>query len=356
MNAKDQLRTFKKALDAELKKYLDYKTEEAAKISPYAKEMMEHISDLTLRGGKRIRAALFYYSYVAHGGKNLKEALVTSMAMEMSETFLLIHDDIIDNDILRRGGITINEAYSNIGDEKFHSKINPRKFGESIAILAGNIASELSNEIIACSSFKPEFRMRAILELNKVYVVENYGQMLDLLCQVRDDINKDDVILVHQLKTVPYTFDGPVKIGAILAGASERDIKRLEGYSVPLGTAFQIQDDILGIFGSEEKLGKPITSDLREGKKTLLILNALEKANKKQQETINSNLGNKRAGLNSLLAVRKVIEDTWSLAEAKRLATNLVQNSIDSISSMRLKKEGKDFMVNIADYMIHREY
>lgn len=356
MNAKEQLKEFKQEVDQELKKYLAKKIEEAAKISPESKELMEHITDLTLRGGKRVRAALFYYSYLAHSGKDKKEALKTSMSMELSETFLLIHDDIIDNDSLRRGGLTINAIYHHIGEQKYHDKINPRNFGNAIAILAGNIANEFSNEIVSESNFKPEYKNRAILELNKVYATENYGQMLDLLYGLRENVKKEDVILIHRLKTVPYTFDGPVKIGAILAGASEKEIKSLEPYSVPLGTAFQIQDDILGMFGSEEKLGKSIISDLREGKKTLLILDALEKGDKKQQETILLYLGNKRASINGLKAVRQVIEDTWSLAEAKRTATNLVQEAMDAIKPIKLKEEGKSFLLNIADYMIHREY
>ncbi len=356
MGAKEDLANFKKILDKELKKYLDQKVKEAAKISPHTKELMDHIHDLTLRGGKRIRAALLYYSYIAHGGKNRKEAIKAAMSMEMAETYLLIHDDIMDDDNLRRGGVTIHESYRLIAEEKFHSKINPRTLGLCAGILAGNIAASLSNEIISDLTINNSFKIRSLLELNKIYVTENIGQLLDIFSEIRDDITQKDVIQVQELKTVPYTFDGPIKIGAILAGADDKKIKRLEKYSYPLGTAFQIQDDILGMFGSEEKLGKPVTSDLEEGKKTLLILDALEAANDKQKEKILLYLGNKRVGIRGLAIVRKIIIDTGALDKSKKLANDLVKKSFKSLKAMELNKEGKNFLLKIADYMVKREY
>ncbi len=356
MEAKAQLKLFKEQLDKELKVYLDNKVAEAAKISPFTKELSEHIADLTLRGGKRIRAALFYYSYLAHGGKNKPEALKASMSMELSETYLLIHDDIMDNDSLRRGGMTINTSYRQIGENRYHDRINTRNFGNSIAMLAGNIANSWSNEIITDSKFKPPYVRDAINELNRVYVVEQYGQMLDFLSGVRDDLTKKDVIMIQQLKTVPYTFDGPMRIGAILAGANSKELARLSQYSVPLGTAFQIQDDILGMFGSEEKLGKPVISDLKEGKKTLLILEALNKAKGRERETILINLGNRKTTLNGLKDVRVIIEKTGSLVHSKRLAQKYVREAMESLDKMHLRKEGKDFLIGIAEYMIQREY
>lgn len=356
MGAKEDLAKFKKILDKELKKYLDQKVKETAKISPYAKEMMDHIYDLTLRGGKRIRAALLFYSYIAHGGKNKKEALLAAMSMEMAETYLLIHDDIMDDDNLRRGGITIHESYKMIADDKYHGKINPRHLGLCAGILCGNIASALSNEIICNLKINTGAKNASLLELNQIYATENIGQMLDIFSEIRDDIKKEDVIKVHEMKTVPYTFDGPIKIGAILAGADDKQVKALEKYSYPLGTAFQIQDDILGMFGSEEKLGKPVTSDLKEGKKTLLILDALENCTEKQKEIILLYLGNKRVSLRGLEIVRKIIVQTGSLDKSKNLADKLVKKAINSIQNMELNKEGKEFLLKIADYMVKREY
>jgi len=356
MEAKEKLANFKVEIDQELEKYLKQKVGEAKKISPFTGELMEHIADFSLRGGKRIRPALMYYSYMAHGGKNKKEALKVSMAIELSETYLLIHDDIMDDGTLRRGGMTIHESYRQMADEKYNHNSNPRSLGNSLGILAGDLACALSNEIIANSRFKPDIIKRTLLEFNNVYISECYGQTLDIFSELRDDINEKDVLLTHKLKTVPYTFDGPVKIGAILAGASKEDLENLSKYSVPLGIAFQIQDDILGMFGSEEKLGKPVTSDLQEGKKTLLILDALKKANANDKEIIELNLGNKRATIRGLRAVRKIVENTGALEKSKMLANQLVNQAIESLQKLHLKKIGKNFLLEIADYMVKREY
>jgi len=357
MNAKIKLAKFKEKLEVELSNYLKIKTKESYKISPYCGELMDHISEITMRGGKRIRAAILYFSYLAHGGKDKKRALKAAVSMELMQSFLLIHDDIIDNDSLRRGGLTIHKTYENIGEERYHDKSNLRTFGTSTAIMAGDIACALSNEIIADSGFACRDVQRALLELNKMYLKEYFGEFLDILSELRDDIAQKDVILTHQLKTVPYTFDGPIKIGAMLAGARDKDIANLDGYTVPLGTAFQIQDDILGMFGSEEKLGKPNTSDLREGKRTLLILDALKKANEEQKNIINLNLGNKRVNTAGLKSVRKVIEDTGALKKSIKLAEKYVDEAIESISkNKKLTGEGREFLISIADYMVKRDY
>lgn len=356
-SAKDQLSQFKSVLDAELKKYMDAKVKEAFQISTYTGELTEYIRDLTLRGGKRVRAALLFYSYLAHGGSDRKEALHAAMSMELAETYLLIHDDIMDDDRLRRGGETIHESYEQKVKVKYHSITNGyHHFGQSMAMLAGDIACAMSNEIIADCKFDAKCVKDVLMEMNKIYRIECFGQALDMFSNLRDDLTKDDVILTHRLKTVPYTFDGPVKIGALLAGVSPKEIKKLEEYTVPLGIAFQIQDDILGLFGSVEKLGKPVTSDLKEGKKTLLMLDALSKADQNGRDTINQNLGNKKATLKGLREVREVVRSTGALTESISLAHKLAEESAVFINKQKLYPEGKEFMLNLAEYVVNREY
>lgn len=356
MDAKLQLKAFKTKIDQELKKYFSSKLKEAKKYSPHTVELIEQITDFTMRGGKRIRPALMYYSYLAHGGTDGVEALRATMAIELSETYLLIHDDIMDDTDLRRGGKTVHESYKKRAEEKYQNKINASAFGNSLGILAGDIACSLSNNVLAERKFKPDHILRAIHELNKVYTIEGLGQALDIISEAENHVTRDDVILIHQLKTVPYTFDGPLKIGAILAGAGKKEIDQLGKYSIPLGTAFQIQDDILGMFGTEEKLGKSVTSDLKEGKKTLLILDALEKSDHGQREIIDLSLGNKRATYAILKKVRRVIKETGALDMSKMLARELTEGAIDAVRIMPLEKEGKDFLLNIAEFLINREY
>lgn len=355
-DAKAVFAEYKQIMEPELKEYLDKKVEEAYKISDHCGELVEYIRDVTMRGGKRIRAALLYYSYLAHGGTDKHLAVEASIAMELMQTSLLIHDDIIDCDDLRRGGKTVHKIYEEIGEKRYPGKSNLDNFGTSSAILAGDLAFAFSNEIIAAQKSNPLNSKRALLELNRVYQLVYFGEFLDVLSELRDDTKKEDIINIHQLKTAPYTFDGPLKIGAILAGADEKELTQLNRYSMLLGTAFQIQDDILGMFGSEEKLGKPVTSDLREGKHTLLILDALENANDEQKEVILRNLGNRKLGMAGLNDVREIIKETGSLDKSIELAHQYVNEAIDSMHKLKLQKEGKQFFINIAEYMVQREF
>jgi geranylgeranyl diphosphate synthase type I len=222
--------------------------------------------------------------------------------------------------------------------------------------MAGDLACTYMNEIIVGTSFTSEYRARAIQELSLILEREVFGETLDIVIELKDNPTREDVILVQQLKTAPYTFDSPMKLGAILAGASEQQIKALESFTLSLGTAFQIQDDILGMFGSEDKTGKPIISDLREGKITLLILDALEKATPEQEKTIRSSLGNEKVTIEDLESVKKVITETGALDKSNNFAIELANQSKKILEGLDLKEEGKEFLLGIADYMIKREY
>jgi geranylgeranyl diphosphate synthase type I len=351
---KAKLGEFRGLLEGEMRKYLDQKAEEAAQVSLICGTLVNHVADMTMRGGKRVRAAILYYSYIAHGGQDLATAMKAAIAFELVQAYLLIHDDIIDNDDFRRGGITIHKAYELIAQESY-KKVDSRHYGQAVGILAGDVACGYSNEIIAELDIDPILAKRAIVELNKMYMLEYFGQLLDIHSEVRDDIKPEDVILIHKLKTSPYTFDGPLKIGAILAGASTEEIKLLEGYSIPLGVAFQIQDDILGTFGSEEKLGKPVTSDLSEGKKTLLVLDALASANEQEKAIIEDVLGNQSISDEAHERVKQVMMSTGALDKSKALAQNYAREAVEAIKGFELNEEGKAFMIDIAEYMVNRE-
>lgn len=355
MNTREELKKFKIELEKILPQYLTEQVKKSAQISPKVKILAEEVKDMTMRGGKRIRAALFYYSYLAHNGKNKKEALRVSTAMELMQTFLLIHDDIIDNDSVRRGGPTAHKSFEKIAEE-FDKKIDKRLFGISGALLAGDLACSMSNEIIADSEFRPKDIVRALKEFNQVYALEYYGEFLDIYSEAQNEIEEKDIILIHKLKTVPYTFNGPIKMGAILAEADEEKLKKLDTYIVSLGVAFQIQDDILGMFGSEEKLGKSTFSDLREGKKTLLILDALKCANSKQKKIITKNLGNSAVGLSELEQVRKIVVETGALNRSNKFVEKYIQKAIKSIELSGMKNESKDFFIGVAKYMAERDY
>jgi len=343
-----QLEEFKEKVDRELRIFFDKRIAEVSDIDDSAKEMMRLLKEYTLRGGKRIRAAMIYYGYNCFKKNKEKELLKAAMCIELVQSFLLIHDDIIDCDDLRRGGLTLHKSYE--------KKYKDRHFGESMAIIAGDILSTLANQLLVYSGFNGKNKLNAISKLNQVIHKVIYGQALDIITGIKNNVKEKDVLNIHHLKTASYTVEGPLHIGALLAGAKKRDLDILSDYGVRIGKAFQIQDDILGLFGDEKKLGKPIGSDIRQGKKTLLVLRALQNGNKQQKAFIKKCLGNTKIGLKDIERFRQIVKDTDSLTYSQGLARNLIEMAKAKIENAKFRKEAKEFLLGIADYMLERKF
>jgi len=348
------LDNYKRLVEKELDLFFKDKLEKADKIDPSSKQMIELLKEFTLRGGKRLRAALVYYGYRCFSNKNLKEIIKASVTMELIQSYLLIHDDIIDNDDLRRNGPTLHISYKNIAKRKY-KKIDSNHFGLSMAILAGDICAAFANEIMAKLKIKEKNKIQALNVLNHSLHHVIYGQVLDVLSELRIITNKD-IEKIHRLKTATYTIESPLHIGALLAGAKQKHLKTLSNYAIPLGKAFQIKDDILGMFGEKEKVGKPVGSDIKEGKKNLLILKALESATPAQRQAIEEALGNQDLTKNQLNQVRAIVIKTGSLSYSQNLAKNLVKKAKSAIKSAKFRPVGKNFLLKIADYIEKRDY
>ncbi len=214
-------------------------------------------------GGKRLRPIIMLLVCDMLGG-NEKEALPFACALEMIHTYSLIHDDLpaMDNDDLRRGKPT-----------------NHKVFGEALAILAGDSLLNMAFEITSSAETKaPKKTLRAIKELSRASGALGMigGQVIDIESENKE-ISHDVLLKLHSLKTGAIIRAAGI-IGAVLSGASEEEIKAVDGFCLNLGLAFQIQDDILDVSGNEETLGKPIGSDIENHKTTFVTLFGLEKA------------------------------------------------------------------------------
>ncbi len=352
MEISNTLKLYKEKIELRLRSFLDEKIAEAEKISNSSKEIMEFIKGFNLRGGKRIRPILIIMAYKSLGGKNDDAIIDIAVSAELMQSFLLIHDDIIDDDDLRRGGPTIHRIYA----EKYKDYNDPKKFGESMAIIAGDLLASLGNEIISESDFNEKKKLKLLQKFNKVVKLTGYGEIIDILSGLRTDMTEENISKMHRLKTAVYTIEGPLHMGAIAAGASDEQLKILSEYAIPLGQAFQIKDDILGMFGSEVKLGKPADSDIKEGKKTLLIIKAIENADKEQMEFIKNALGNKNITEKELIKLREIIKKTGSLDYSQHLAEKRVKKAKNTIKNFGLNEGGKEFFLGLPDYIIKRDY
>jgi geranylgeranyl diphosphate synthase type I len=344
---KDIMKSYKQKIDLQLAGFFDSRLKRAESVSATARQAFEALREFSLRGGKRIRPMLAIFSYKGFGGRNEPEIIKAALAVELMESYLLIHDDIIDQDELRRGYLTIHKIYEN--------KAKDKHYGASMAIVVGDIACSLGNEAILATGFPADRKLKAIETFNRVIINTCFGQMLDIDSETNPNITEQDILKIHTLKTAIYTIDGPLQIGAILAGAGQRSLEQLSGFAIPLGKAFQIQDDILGLFGSQEKIGKPIGSDVKEGKKTLLILKAMENAAPAQQRFIQKSLGNRKIQNTDVEQIRKIVADTGSLDYSRRLMANCIAEAKSVLERISMAREGKQFMESIADYIVQRD-
>ncbi|MDP8012351.1 MAG: polyprenyl synthetase family protein [Thermoplasmata archaeon] len=336
----EYLDEYPKKVEQELKIFFEKKKKEA--FDEKVKEIIEIIEEYTLRGGKRLRPVLMIVGYKLFGGKDENEIIKASASIELIQSYLLIHDDIIDESDLRRGKPTLHKIY----EKKYEDK----KFGENMAIIAGDLASVYAQEILDQTNFPIERKYRALIKMAEIVEETGYGQVLDVTSSHRKNFGEEELLLLHTYKTAKYTLEGPLIMGAILAGHD--DFSMISEYSIPVGVAFQLQDDILGLYGTEDKIGKPVTSDLEEGKKTLLILKAIE--NKNYRDYILNVLGKKNITMEELENVRKFVKSSGALDYTYSLAKDLVSRGVKSLEP--IDNEEKLFLKEFADYVIKRNF
>ena len=252
MGFKEELSNYSDLINNEIDNYLSISEVPERKLLEAMRYSLES-------GGKRIRPALILESYRLFA-EDYIEALPFAMAMEMVHTFSLIHDDLpaIDNDDYRRGKLT-----------------NHKVFGEDTAILAGDGLLNLAYETIS-KNLDNENKINAFREFSKAVGSMIKGEFVDVDCEGKN-VDYDTLLYMHHNKTGAL-ISGSIKIGAILAGADDLSLKRLERYADNIGITFQIKDDLLSLNGDFKKLGKPIGSDIRNEKCTFVTLLGEEQA------------------------------------------------------------------------------
>jgi geranylgeranyl diphosphate synthase type I len=348
------LNAVKGEVEGRLEAFLRGKTEEATGISASAEALTRVLSEFTLRGGKRLRAGLAYYGHRCFSDRDTEAVWNLAMWLELVQSFLLIHDDVIDEDDTRRGGWTVHRHYSRLHEERYHRR-DPRHFGESMAILCGDLALVLANEILGRLVLDAPVRGAILDTMHRMVSHAIYGECMDILSEVESEVSEQDILGIGMLKTSSYTVEGPLHLGALLGGAGSEDLARLSRYAIPLGKAFQVQDDILGLFGDAARLGKPVGSDIREGKKTLLILKALEKADPDQKAYLERMLGNKDVAEKEVEEIRRVVVETGALDACKEMTRKLVEDSKRALTACPWRREGVAFLEGAVEFMVERE-
>lgn len=354
MGSLAELSDFKRKIDLEIKAFLDKTIKETARRDALMADALRYVKKLVLAGGKRLRPAFMYYGYLAAGGREKEEILKTAISVELIHIFLLIHDDIIDRDNLRHGIDTVEVRYKKLG-KKFFRKIDYVHFGSAMAIIIGDMVGALGNQVIFDSNFKPELIMQALSRLQGIISMTVIGQSQDIYIENKKKASEKEILRMYENKTAKYTIEGPLHLGAILGGAEEKLLRSLSSYALPIGIAFQIQDDILGVFGNEKKMGKPVGADIKQGKYTILVAKAFEKADKKQKVALERLLGKKDLSSQDIEEFLTIIRKTGAYDYAKKMSYALSINAKRELTKLKINPEAKKFLNDVAEYMIERE-
>lgn len=349
------LSEIKTRIDRELGLYLDRAIKETGKHDAFMMEALRYVRTLALSGGKRLRAAFMCSGYLAGGGTDRERMLKTAISIELVHLFLLIHDDIIDRDEKRHGIVTAHEHFRALGD-RFGFRRDTAHFGNSVAIIVGDMVGALGNQVIFESGFPAERVLRALSKLQEIVSFTVVGEAEDIMIEYRGTATEQEILSMYEHKTARYTVDGPIQLGLLLAGESTALSEPLGKFSIPVGIAFQIQDDILGVFGAEEKLGKPVGSDIEEGKVTILVSRALELASKSEREELLAILRRGAAlSVSEIERFRDIVRMSGALSSARELAARYINEGRNAILDVDMPDEPKRFLLGIADYMANRE-
>jgi geranylgeranyl diphosphate synthase type I len=357
MDIQAVLKEYKRKFDVELALYFDRVIAQVQEKDAFVAEALEYVKTFALSGGKRLRSTLMYYGYVAAKGQDAEKMIKAALSVELIHIFLLIHDDIIDRDVLRHGVETVHVHYGKLG-KKLFSHIEGDHFGNSIAIIMGDMMHALGNQILFESPFDPALILKALSKLQSIVALTVIGQTKDVYIEYAKQATEEEILRMYEYKTARYTVEGPLHLGAILAGGSETLLDGLSRYAIPIGIAFQIQDDILGIFGSEEKLGKPVGSDIVEGKWTILVAYALEllDAHDKKEFLELLQKGNALTKENAR-RFRELVSQSGALNRAESLAKRYISEGRQAVLELKdIDTNAQEFLLSVADFMAQREY
>jgi geranylgeranyl diphosphate synthase type I len=349
---------FRAKLGDRLEAWLAGKRAEAvASTVPSDLDLIDGIARLMTHGGKRLRPALVYYSYRALGGEADAAVLPLALATELLHTYLLIHDDIMDHAETRRGLPSAHASFRELHRAQGW-RGEAAEVGAAVAILLGDLAHTWAVEIF---TQVPVEGPRAA-ELNRAFSAMSQevigGQYLELLVAARRDsalqAGEEELLSVLRRKSGCYTAERPLQLGGILAGAEPGPLAALARYGGALGEAFQLQDDLLGMFGDPEKVGKPVGADLTEGKFTFLIFHALRAASPAERQALTTALGQPDLPLAEVTRVQRILEETGARARVEAMVDERLSVARTALSGLDLREPGRTFLHGVVDYLRER--
>ena len=296
--------------------------ERSAEALPEARFLVDEMWRLTAAGGKRLRPAFCYWGFRAAGGVHGPEIVRAASSLELLHTFAIVHDDIMDAADERRG------------EEAVHAR-----HGVGVGILVGDLALVLADDVFMGAGFPPASTARAFAAYSRMRQEVIAGQYLDLAYAARTDITVAEARRVAVLKSGRYSIEEPLAIGAALAGAPDDFLGRLAAFGGPLGEAFQLRDDLLGTFGERSSVGKPVDSDIIEGKRNVLYAFAAASLEGAGGDFLRLRWGGDGLTGEEIERLRDLVESSGARAATERLLDEQVDEALARLGDLPLGAE-----------------
>ncbi len=350
--APDGLLRLRERVDQRLAEVLDSEHERWSAFDPLLAEPIDRLRAFSVNGGKRLRPAFCLLGHVAVGGDPEDPfVLDAGTALELLHVFALVHDDVMDGSTLRRGAPTIHQHF---GDLHAASEWvgESRRFGEGVAVLVGDLALVLADGLLTGAD------PTAWEVYNELRVELVMGQVLDVASAALPTSDPVTSQKISLFKSAKYTVERPLHLGAAIAGRLDECAEAFTGYGLPVGEAFQLRDDVLGAFGDEATLGKPVGDDFRENKPTRLVLHAVSVAREQQLARaleVLSHLGDPGLTPANVVAIQEVLEATGARSAVEDRIERLLADAVDALDTVDLDEGARRQLVDLAVYCAHRD-
>ena len=354
----DSLSHTRRSISSCLQGFIEEKRSDLARINPLGPDVAERLLASSLQG-KMLRGSLVHLGECIASGRKLdaepsRTVAVAAAAMELFQSGLLVHDDIMDRDRTRRGHASIWQQYSLLASAEGHP--DPGHRGEAMGICAGDVAYFLAFELLSCMETEPSVVRVALglcaAELTRVGI----AQMQDVAWGASNaEATESDILRMYTYKTGRYTFSLPLLVGALIGGASAILRDELAGLGEAIGMLFQIRDDELGIFGTEEEIGKPVGSDVREGKKTLYSSCLFAASSGEERRRLQGIFGNVGCSEEDLAFVHRALIDRGIREKVEAIACAVSDNARAIIQAMHTEREpDREALRELLEYAVAR--
>jgi geranylgeranyl diphosphate synthase type I len=322
------------AVDTELHRFLDARR----RALPESELLISEIGRLVDAGGKRLRPAFCYWGYRAAGGPHGVEIVRASASLELLHTFAIVHDDIMDDSDERRGVPTVHVRY-----------------GTGTAILAGDLALVLADALFFDAGFEPSVSLEAFEAYSLMRQEVIAGEFLDLVAGEAPSVSEEEARRIAVLKSGRYSIEKPLVIGACLAGADTDLLKGLSRFGDPLGEAFQLRDDLLGAFGERASVGKPVDSDIREGKRHVLYAKAMAALSGPEREFMARRWGQREDLTDDEVEhLRSLLDTSGARAATEHLLNRRVAAAAQRLAALPIDEEVRAALGTLAYDATHR--